>query len=240
MLEVTDLHVNYGAVQAVQGMRMTASKGRITLVLGANGAGKTTTLRAICGLQPAVSGSVTLDGKEILGLSTSEIVRRGLVMVPEGRKVFAPMTIRENLILGAYTAPKSTIAPTMEEIYTLFPILKERENGLAGLLSGGEQQMLSFGRALMSQAEVVLMDEPSMGLAPAVVENVLESARTIANSGKAVLMVEQNAEAGLEVADDVVVVARGEVVYEGSAEEARTNPALVRAFLGDAALVDEE
>jgi len=239
MLEVTDLHVNYGAVQAVQGVTLSATPGHITLVLGANGAGKTTSLRAICGLQPIASGSVNLNGQSLVGEPASAIVRRGLVMVPEGRRVFAPLSVYENLLLGAYTAPRNSVQSTLEEVYGLFPILQERQGGAAGLLSGGEQQMLAFGRALMSQAEVILMDEPSMGLAPAVVDSVLSSARSIADGGKAVLMVEQNAEAGLEVADTVVVIARGEVVYTGSAKEARNDTALVRAFLGDAALVDE-
>lgn len=239
MLEVTDLRVNYGAVQAVQGVTLSASPGKITLVLGANGAGKTTTLRAICGLQPVASGSVVLDGTSIVGMPTSKIVRKGLVMVPEGRRVFAPLSVYQNLIMGAYTASRATVQPTLEQVYSLFPILEERQDGPAGLLSGGEQQMLAFGRALMSQAEVILMDEPSMGLAPAIIDNVLASARSIADGGKAVLMVEQNAEAGLDVADTVVVVARGEVVYTGTAHEARSDTALVRAFLGDAALVEE-
>jgi branched-chain amino acid transport system ATP-binding protein len=238
MLEVKDLYVNYGAVAAVQGMTLSASKGKITLVLGANGAGKTTTLRAICGLQKPKSGTVSLDGTEIQGLKASKIVRRGLVMVPEGRRVFAPFSVEENLKLGGYTA-KNRDNSTLEQVYETFPILFERRNGAAGLLSGGEQQMLAFGRALMSQADTILMDEPSMGLAPAVVDSVLQSAKDIANSGKTVLMVEQNAEASLEVADYVFLVERGEVAYSGTAKEAREDPALVRAFLGDAALSDD-
>ena len=239
MLEVKDLYVNYGAVAAVQGMTLSASQGKVTLVLGANGAGKTTTLRAICGLQKPKSGTVTLDGTEIQGLKASKIVRRGLVMVPEGRRVFAPFSVEENLRLGGYTAAKQSTEKTMQEVYEMFPILHERRNGPAGLLSGGEQQMLAFGRALMSSASTILMDEPSMGLAPAIVQSVLNSARTIAESGKTVLMVEQNAEAGLAVADDVFLVERGEVAYSGTAKEAREDPALVRAFLGEAALTDE-
>lgn len=239
MLEVRDLYVNYGAVSAVQGMSLTATEGKVTLVLGANGAGKTTTLRAICGLQKPKSGVVVLNGEEIQGLKASKIVRRGLVMVPEGRRVFAPFSVEENLRLGAYTAPKSQAGATMDRVYELFPILHERRFGPAGLLSGGEQQMLAFGRALMSNASTILMDEPSMGLAPAVVQSVLHSARRIAESGKTVLMVEQNAEAGLGVADYVYLVERGEVAYSGTAKEAREDPALVRAFLGEAALTDD-
>jgi len=239
MLEVTDLVVHYGPVQAVNDMRLSAVPGRITLMLGANGAGKTTTLRTISGLQRAKQGSVKLNGTELLGMSPSRIVRLGVVMVPEGRRVFAPLTVQENLRLGGYTASRQDNERTIAEVFDMFPILYERRSGMAGLLSGGEQQMLAFGRALMSQAGTILMDEPSMGLAPSIVDSVLESARGIADSGKAVLMVEQNAEAGLEIADDVVVVSRGEVVYQGSADGARENPELVRAFLGDAALADD-
>lgn len=236
MLEVTDLHVSYGAVNAVRGVSLSARPGRITLVLGANGAGKTTTLRAICGLLPAKSGSVRLGDREILGMAPHKIVRQGLVMVPEGRKIFAPLTVEENLRVGGYTAPRSAADKTIAQVYEQFPILSERRSMPAGLLSGGEQQMLAFGRALMSQPRVILMDEPSMGLAPGMVDNVLSSVRAIADSGIAVLMVEQNADAGLEVADDVIVVSRGEVVYQGSASDAQSNTAVVHAFLGDAAL----
>jgi branched-chain amino acid transport system ATP-binding protein len=150
--------------------------------------------------------------------------------------VFSPLTVLENLRLGAYTAPKNTFDDSLTYVYELFPILEERQSGAAGLLSGGEQQMLAFGRALMSGVDTILMDEPSMGLAPVVVDGVLESARQIADAGKTILMVEQNAEAGLRIADTVVIFARGQVVFEGTAEEARSNPALVQAFLGDAAL----
>ena len=236
MLEVTDLHVSYGVVNAVRGVSLSAEPGRVTLVLGANGAGKTTTLRTICGLLPARKGSVRLRGREILGMAPHRIVRYGLVMVPEGRKIFASLTVEENLRIGGYTASRPAAEKTIAEVYEKFPILKERRAMPAGLLSGGEQQMLAFGRALMSQPRVILMDEPSMGLAPGMVENVLSSARIIADAGIAVLMVEQNADAGMAVADEVVVMARGEVVYRGSAATAQSNTAIVHAFLGDTAL----
>ncbi len=236
MLEVTDLHVAYGAVNAVRGISLSASPGRVTLVLGSNGAGKTTTLRAICGLVPAVRGSVRLAGQEILGEPPHRIVRRGLVMVPEGRRIFAPLSVLENLRLGGYVASPSELDKRLAEVYEKFPVLAARRSMPAGLLSGGEQQMLAFGRALMSRPAVMLMDEPSMGLAPSMVDTVLSSARAIADSGIAVLMVEQNADAGLEVADDVVVVTRGEVVYRGSARDAQADTAVVHAFLGESAL----
>jgi branched-chain amino acid transport system ATP-binding protein len=240
MLEVTNPHVSYGPVTAVRGVSLKAEPGKITMVLGANGAGKTTTMRAICGLQRETVGSVKLNGIEILGKSPSEIVQLGMMLVPEGRMVFAPLTVFENLRLGAYTAPAASFEDSLQHVFELFPILKERRNGAAGLLSGGEQQMLAFGRALMSGVDVILMDEPSMGLAPVVIDGVLSSARQIADSGKTILMVEQNAQGGLEIADTVVVFFRGQVSFESTASEARSNPAILQAFLGDAALATKE
>ena len=236
MLEVNDLHVSYGSVNAVRGVSMSASAGRITLVLGSNGAGKTTSLRAIHGLLKARSGSVKLNGKEILGRSAHGQVRQGVVMVPEGRRIFPSLTVEENLRMGAYTVSRADAHRTIAGIYEKFPILLERKAMPGGLLSGGEQQMLAFGRAMMSQPKVVLLDEPSMGLAPGMVDRVMSRVREIADTGIAVLMVEQNADAALAVADDVVMVQRGEVVWTGTAEEAQTDTALVHAFLGEAAL----
>lgn len=236
MLEIRDLHVSYGKIEAVRGVSASAAPGRITLVLGANGAGKTTTLRAAMGLLPVRSGEVVLDGTPVTGRPTHRIVREGLALVPEGRQVFAPLTVEENLTLGGYTVSREKASGTLERAYEMFPILKERRNGPAGLLSGGEQQMLAFGRALMSSPRAMMLDEPSMGLAPTMVESVFGAVRTIADSGIALLMVEQNADMGLEIADDVVVVARGEVVFSGPAEQARRDTSVVRAFLGEAAL----
>jgi len=229
MLEIADLHVSYGRVEAVRGFSASVRPGRITLVLGANGAGKTTSLRAISGLLPAVGGSVRLNGVEVLGKPAHRLVRAGLAMVPEGRRIFAPLTVEENLRVGGYRAPRSSIAGNLERVYGLFPVLKERRAGAAGLLSGGEQQMLAFGRALMSTPDVMLLDEPSMGLAPVVVDTVIASVREIADSGIGVLMVEQNADAGLEVADDVVVVSRGEVTYSGP-PDARLDDVMTAPF----------
>lgn len=236
MLEVNDLHVSYGAVNAVRGVSMSASAGRITLVLGSNGAGKTTTLRAIHGLLKARSGSVKLNGKEILGQPAHRQVRQGVVMVPEGRRIFPSLTVEENLRMGAYTVSRAAAQRTVAGVYEKFPILLERKAMPGGLLSGGEQQMLAFGRAMMAQPKVVLLDEPSMGLAPAMVDRVMARVREIADTGIAVLMVEQNADAALAVADDVVLVQRGEVVWTGTAEEAQRDTALVHAFLGEAAI----
>jgi branched-chain amino acid transport system ATP-binding protein len=238
MLEVSDLHVSYGQVEAVRGVSVTVQPGRITLVLGPNGAGKTTTLKAISGLHPPTRGTVTLDGSGLTGLAPHAIVRRGVALVPEGRRVFGPLSIAENLRLGGYTAPKAAFDETLARVYEMFPILSERREAAAALLSGGEQQMLAFGRALMSQPKVMLLDEPSMGLAPVVVDTVLQKVRAMADGGIGILMVEQNAEAGLEVADEVVAVTRGEVVYSGAAKEARNNASVLRAFLGEAALAE--
>ncbi|MFD2396295.1 ABC transporter ATP-binding protein [Prauserella oleivorans] len=217
-------------------MSFTVTPGEVTLVLGANGAGKSTSLRAICGLLPAQRGSVTLNGRSILGARPHRIVRRGLSLVPEGRRIFAPLTVAENLRVGAYTAARGEVAALAGRVYDRFPILAERRDMPAGLLSGGEQQMLAFGRALMAQPRVILMDEPSMGLAPGMVDTVLAAVRAIADSGIGVLMVEQNADAGLAVADSVAVMARGEVVRTGTAAELTRDSAVVHALLGETAL----
>ncbi|WP_344111133.1 ABC transporter ATP-binding protein [Nocardioides humi] len=221
---------------AVRGINVCVRPGAVSLMLGANGAGKTTTLRAIAGLHPPESGEITMEDQHLERRSADRVVTAGVVLVPEGRRVFGPLTVEENLRLGGYTAPRDSVARELERIYEIFPILAERRHGPAGLLSGGEQQMLAFGRALMSQPKVMLMDEPSMGLAPAIVDKVLTQVRAIADSGIGVLMVEQNAKAALEVADDAVVVARGEVVFSGTAEEARSHSSVVLAFLGETAL----
>lgn len=236
MLEVTDLHVSYGPVKAVHGVSFSATAGRVTLVLGANGAGKSTSLRAVAGFHRPASGKVVLEGHDLTGTPAHKVVRRGMVLVPEGRKIFFPLTVEENLRVGGYAAPRGSLDDGVAEVYEKFPILGDRRDSQAGLLSGGEQQMLAFGRALMSRPKLMLMDEPSMGLAPTMVEKVMSSVRTMADAGIGVLMVEQNAEAGLRVADDVVVVSRGETIWSGSASEARGNTAIVHAMLGEAAL----
>jgi branched-chain amino acid transport system ATP-binding protein len=238
MLEIRDLSVSYGKVAAVRGVSLTANEGKVTLVLGANGAGKTTTLRAAAGAHPPKSGQVLLDGTDLSGRPAHRVVAAGMVLVPEGRKIFGPLTVLDNLRMGAYAAPRSSFDERLDMVFTMFPVLADRRNGAGGLLSGGEQQMLAFGRALMANPKVVLLDEPSMGLAPTMVETVLGSVRTMADSGLAILMVEQNAEAGLDVADDVAVMARGEVVFSGAAEAARSHASVLRAFLGEAALAE--
>lgn len=236
MLEINDLHVSYGAVNAVRGISVSAEPGRISLLLGSNGAGKTTSMRAVSGLLKAKSGSVKLNGKEVLGKPAHKIVRQRMVMVPEGRNIFPSLTVEENLRLGAYTVDRAEAQKIIEGVHNRFPILLERKDMPGGLLSGGEQQMLAFGRAMMAQPEVMLLDEPSMGLAPGMVDRVMEQVRRIADFGLAVLMVEQNAEAALSVADDVYLMQRGEIMWTGTATEAKADPAVIKAFLGEAAL----
>ena len=239
MLHVRDLFVSYGSVAAVRGISVSVAPGSVTLMLGANGAGKTTTLRAIAGLHKPVSGEVDIDGKRLHRRRADQVVAAGVVLVPEGRRVFGPLTVEENLRLGGYTVSKSALASALEQVYDLFPILAERRNGAAGLLSGGEQQMLAFGRAMMSRPKYMLLDEPSMGLAPAVVDTVLARVRDIADSGIGVLMVEQNAKVALEVADEAAVIVRGEVAFSGTAAETRSHGSVVRAFLGETALATD-
>jgi branched-chain amino acid transport system ATP-binding protein len=240
MLEAHDLHVSFGPVEAVRGVSLVVKPGRVTLVLGANGAGKTSTLRAVAGLHSPRRGEVMLDGAPVTGLPAHKMVRRGVVLVPEGRRVFSPLTVAENLRLGAYTTKSEASAQRISEVHEMFPVLRDRANGPAGLLSGGEQQMLAFGRALMAEPRVMLMDEPSMGLAPTVVDSVLSSVRRMADAGLGILIVEQNAQAGLDLADDVLVLARGRVVFSGPATDARANSSVLAAFLGEAALTGQE
>jgi len=236
MLEIEDLRVSYGKVEAVRGISLDVRPGKVTLVLGANGAGKSSTLKGVSGIESPVGGRVRLAGEDITGQPVHKVVRKGVALVPEGRRVFGPLSVAENLRLGGYTASKEHREQALGRVYDMFPVLADRRSGAAGLLSGGEQQMLAFARALMSAPTVMLLDEPSMGLAPVFVDVILAKVREIADSGIAVLMVEQNAEAGLEVADHVVAMARGEAVYSGPASEARDHASVLRAFLGEAAL----
>jgi branched-chain amino acid transport system ATP-binding protein len=238
MLELADVHVRYGHVEAVSGVDLKVEPGTVSLVLGPNGAGKSTTLKAVAGLVPLSSGSIGLDGEPLSGLPPHRVVRRGVALVPEGRRVFAPLTIEENLRLGGYTAPRAEVRETLARVYEMFPILNDRRASAAGLLSGGEQQMLAFGRALMSEPKIVLLDEPSMGLAPTVVDTIIEKIVLMAASGIGILMVEQNTEAGLDIASEVRVMNRGQVVFAGPAEQVRTDASVLHAFLGDAALAE--
>lgn len=235
LLEVADLDVRYGGVWAVRGIDLSVDRGTVHVVLGANGAGKTSSLRAVCGLERKYAGRVRWRDRDVTKWPPYRIARSGLVMVPQGRRVFAPLTVEDNLRLGGYPRSRKEIAETMRQVYELFPPLQRRRDGRAGLLSGGEQQMLAFGRAMMARPEVILADEPSMGLSPAMVDTIMESIADIARSGIGVLAVEQNANAALAVADTAVVLERGSIVLAGTAAEVRTHPDVVRAFLGDRA-----
>ena len=238
MLEVADLHVRYGVVEAVSGIDLSVKPGEVSLVLGPNGAGKSTTLNAVAGLVPPASGDISVDGRSIASLPPHQVLRRGVALVPEGRRVFSPLTIEENLRLGGHTRPRGDVRESLVRVYDMFPILGDRRESAAGLLSGGEQQMLAFGRALMSEPRIVLLDEPSMGLAPTVVDTIIEKVVLMAEQGIGVLMVEQNAEAGLDIASEVRVVNRGAVVFQGPAAQVRSDASVLHAFLGDAALAE--
>jgi branched-chain amino acid transport system ATP-binding protein len=236
MLEVRGLHVHYGKFAAVQGVDLAVQGGQVTLVVGVNGAGKSTTLRTVAGLHRPTSGSISVDGRSIVGQPAHRVVKSGVVLVPEGRRVFAPLSVLENIRLGGYTTRRDALLKSTARVFDLFPILYERRNMAAGLLSGGEQQMLAFGRALTAQPRYMLLDEPSMGLAPALFDVVLDSIGAMAESGIGILMVEQNAEASLELATSVLVLAQGEVVFAGSAADATANERVLRSLLGESAL----
>ena len=232
-LEIKDLHVSYGGIRALKGVDLTVEKGQIVTLIGANGAGKSTTLRAISGLQKPQSGSILYGGEELIGLPAKEIVRRGIIHVPEGRRVFPDMTVAENLKIGAFLrTDKGGIADDMDYVHSLFPRLKERSWQLAGTLSGGEQQMLAVGRALMSRPKVLMMDEPSLGLAPLIVKDIFSIIRRVNADGITVLLIEQNANAALRVADYGYVLETGTIALTGTGEELLRNESVREAYLG--------
>ena len=232
-LEIKDLHVSYGGIRALKGVDLTVEEGQIVTLIGANGAGKSTTLRAISGLQRPQSGSILYGGEELVGLPAKEIVRRGIIHVPEGRRVFPDMTVAENLKIGAFLrTDKGGIADDMEYVHSLFPRLKERSWQLAGTLSGGEQQMLAVGRALMSRPKVLMMDEPSLGLAPLIVKDIFSIIRRVNADGITVLLIEQNANAALRVADYGYVLETGTIALTGTGEELLRNESVREAYLG--------
>lgn len=232
-LVLSNVSVRYGGIVAVRNVDLEVGGNEILAVLGANGAGKSSLLKGIVGLAALGSGTVKWANDDITGLAPFRIARRGIVLVPEGRRIFAPLTVEENLLLGAYTQrSKSWQKTRISQVYSMFPVLAERRRGSAGLLSGGEQQMLAFGRALMANPQLILMDEPSMGLAPTIIDFIMESVAAIAKAGIGVLIVEQNAAAALEIAHRAVVLDRGEVVLRGNAMEVRSHPLVLQAFLG--------
>lgn len=230
MLNVTQLSASYGAIRAVRGIDLHVDKGRLCVLLGSNGAGKSTTLRSIAGMHRPIEGNVTIDGRDISRMPLHRVVREGLALVPEGRMVVAPLTVEENLHLSHFSGRNHDPA-ILERVYDLFPRLKERRRQHAGLLSGGEQQMLAIGRALMTRPEVLLMDEPSLGLAPSVVDIVFDAIRTLHKQGQAILLVEQNAELALSVCDYGYVMRRGEIILEGPPSELHENPEVLEAYL---------
>ena len=223
MLKIENLHVSYGGIRALRGVSLEVPDGKIVTLIGANGAGKSTTLRTISGLIKADSGSITYDGQELLGQPIYKILEKGIAMVPEGRRVFTNLTVRENLKVGAY----------LDWVYSLFPRLKERDWQLAGTLSGGEQQMLAVGRALMSRPKLMMMDEPSLGLAPLVVKGIFEIIQEINRQGVTVLLIEQNANMALKTADIGYVLETGEITLSGSGRELLANEAVKKAYLGE-------
>ena len=232
-LEIRDLCVSYGGIRALKGVSLSVDEGQIVTLIGANGAGKSTTLRAISGLQKVQSGSILYGGEDLTGLPAKEIVRRGIIHVPEGRRVFPDMTVAENLKIGAFLrTDKAAIAQDMDYVYSLFPRLKERSWQLAGTLSGGEQQMLAVGRALMSRPKVLMMDEPSLGLAPLIVKDIFSIIRRVNQDGITVLLIEQNANAALRIADYGYVLETGTIALSGTGEELLKNESVREAYLG--------
>ncbi len=233
LLEVHDLHVSYGAIKALRGVSFQVDQGQVVTLIGANGAGKSTTLNAISGLLCPVGGRVIFDGKNITGWRADRVAALGLVQVPEGRQVIATMTVLENLMMGAYRRSDSAaVSADLYDIFERFPRLLERRHQKAGSLSGGEQQMLAVGRALMAKPRLLMLDEPSMGLAPLLVNEVFSIIRDIKAQGIPILLVEQNARKALQVADYAYVLERGVVVHEGRAEALRQDPGIISAYLG--------
>jgi branched-chain amino acid transport system ATP-binding protein len=233
MLEIDGLHVYYGGIHALKGIRLKVEQGRIVTLIGANGAGKSTTLRTIVGLVKARAGSVVFKNEDISKLGTHQVIKRGIGISPEGRRVFSNLTVLENLELGAYNENPKDFGEQLNWVYSLFPRLKERHKQLAGTLSGGEQQMLALGRALMSRPQRVLLDEPSLGLAPLVVEEVFRTIEAINRQGATILLVEQNAMAALRVADHAYVLETGRVTLEGTGEALLQDERVRKAYLGD-------
>ncbi len=234
MLEVKDLEVYYGMIQAIKGISFEVNKGEVIALIGANGAGKTTTLHTITGLLSPKKGSVIFEGKDITKIPAHKIVSMGMAHVPEGRRVFADLSVYENLKLGAYTRKdKENLNKDLENIYKRFPRLAERKNQSAGTLSGGEQQMLAMGRALMSKPSIILMDEPSMGLSPILVNEIFDIIESISKSGTTVLLVEQNAKKALSIADRAYVLETGKIVTSGKASELLEDNSIKKAYLGE-------
>jgi branched-chain amino acid transport system ATP-binding protein len=232
LLEVEDIHTFYGAIEALKGISLRVDEGEVVTLIGSNGAGKSTTLRSISALTPPTAGSVNFDGEEITRAPASDIVARGITLAPEGRHVFPRMTVRENLELGAHLRRRDGLGEDLERVYSLFPRLQERQRQKAGMMSGGEQQMLAIGRALMGRPRLLMLDEPSMGLAPILVERIYETIREINRGGVAILLVEQNANFALDIARRGYVLETGQVALSDDSGRLRDNPDVKRAYLG--------
>ena len=233
LLEVSDIHAHYGSIEALKGVSLTVDEGEVVTLIGSNGAGKSTTLRSISGLTPASAGTVRFAGEEITRVPAHEIVVRGIALSPEGRHCFSRMSVRENLELGAHRRPRSQeVSDDLDRVFTLFPRLQERERQKAGTMSGGEQQMLAIGRALMARPRLLMLDEPSMGIAPILVARIYETIGEINKSGVAILLVEQNANYALDVSRRGYVLETGRVVLRGQSAELRDDPEVQRAYLG--------
>jgi branched-chain amino acid transport system ATP-binding protein len=231
LLEVKDIRTRYGAIEALKGVSLSVEEGEVVTLIGSNGAGKSTTLRSITGLTPAFAGSITFDGEDITRVSAQEIVAMGIALSPEGRHCFARMTVRENLDMGAYRR-RDGIDDDLDRVYGLFPRLKEREHQKAGTMSGGEQQMLAIGRALMARPRLLLLDEPSMGIAPILVQRIYETIGEINRTGVAILLVEQNANYALEISARGYVLETGQVALANDSDHLRNDPEVQRAYLG--------
>ena len=232
ILSVKNINVFYGAIHAITNISFKVDEGEIVTLIGANGAGKSTTLNTISGLLRSRTGDIKFMGNSIAKTAPNKIVESGLVMVPEGRRIFLGLTVEENLEMGAYTRPKTEIKQSMEQVYELFPRLKERQNQIGGTLSGGEQQMLAMGRALMAKPKLIMLDEPSMGLAPLLVDPIFEIIADLHKAGSTILLVEQNAQAALSIADRAYVLETGKIVKTGMGSELINDPDIKKAYLG--------
>ncbi len=232
LLKIDNIHVFYGAIHAIKGISFEVNEDEIVTLIGANGAGKSTTLNTIAGLLKPRSGKVTFNGTDLASIPASKVVSQGMALCPEGRRIFQQMTVRENLEMGGFTRNKAEVPASMDEMFQRFPRLKEREKQIAGTLSGGEQQMLAMARALMSRPKLLMLDEPSMGLAPILVEQIFDIIKELHGSGTTILLVEQNAQMALSVADRAYVLETGTISMEGPAQELLHNDAVRKAYLG--------
>ena len=232
LLKVDNIHVYYGAIHAIKGISFEVNEGEIVTLIGANGAGKSTTLNTVAGLLKPREGSITLEGKSLLGIPAHKLVSRGMALCPEGRRIFQQMTVRENLEMGGYSRPAEEIDASMADVFNRFPRLKEREKQIAGTLSGGEQQMLAMGRALMSKPKLLMLDEPSMGLAPILVEQIFDIIKELHEAGTTILLVEQNAQMALSIADRAYVLGTGMITMSGNAADVLADDRVRAAYLG--------